>query len=1268
MARLIRCTLVFLALLGLSSAASADPITIVAFLAPYIGSAAAAFVVTYGAVIAATAYAVYGSVQAKKKARAMAQRLAEQEAANLKDRTTNVIASDSPWVMVYGSPAPIGGSVVALLTSGDRDQFKHVVLALAAHECDAVEAIYMGGEWVGELDPQGYATGANFQLDEGVRRLETAEFELTEFRRETEGGTEIYPAGYWILPLRLDVEGFELQSITALDGGPLAGVVLGQLPNSFGGRALVGEKGVKGRVAYWVNGAGAALNVQVHLSPGGVDTADAFLRAARPDQWTIDHKLSGFTYLVITMNLLLEQFQGGVPQITVKLRGKKVYDPRTNQVAYSRNPALCLADFITSEVGYKADFTTQVEMDALIAAANDCDVAVYDQATVDSDAATYGGSRARYTCDGMLRSDQDRDATRQQIEDAMAGFSLESGGVWRIQAGAWSTPVMALTDNDMLAPTSVVQTCNIGTAHFNGVRGTYVNSVRNGVSEDFTPYQNPTFRAIDEKDKFFDTTLSFTGNHIRAHQISRILVEQSRGGFVVQIRPKMSAWKLQPGNRITVSSALYGFTNKRFRVQDWGYTQNAPLTLQCVEDEETFYDLVDETRADPAPNTELPSPFLKPGPPLDLIALSGESQMVQQDGVMVVRVKVSWALAADEAVVRSGVVRVQWRLAANGSAWESRDLPGNSTELYLLGLEVHNAYVIRVQFLTAYASSNWSMIQHEVHGLEGPPDSVLGLHVEPELTGIFAYWQEPEGIDLLGWSATQLRRGPSWELAEGTILFDGRASSANLGWFPVGSQAVWAAHHNTIDQWSEPVFKTVEIDPPAQADPHGTVNNRNTVALLWQDCKTTQPIAHYEIRIGATWETSTYVTEVLALSWSGVQPKFGDHRYWVTAVDVAGNRGAPGYTNTVTLGSLDSAIGNLRGKVDAALDEVARLQMQGALTSDGKLARTRAGVYEAIEVVVTDATALASKFTALSSTVDENHAIVSTQITTLATAQSATASRLDLVAAITDTTTAAVATLTETTATQFSAVASQITTIQSSVGSLSGSVEVQANTLASLNGNVAAQYMIRTEVVGSTGRRALAGLSIGVSAGSGGAPTQSEVVVFADRFVVAADASSSALDAPFRVEGGVVFINVAKIKDADIGTLKVAGFALGISLASDGLSNAAVAFTVPAGQVWRASSLAIAGNSGEIEEARFAAGLFVTGATATATSQSVISRQGPGSEGGISNLYQSTPVTCGSLVDYGPGTHTISASWSTAPIISTSAPVLLMVDLQKRGA
>ncbi|CAN5439767.1 hypothetical protein BH10PSE18_BH10PSE18_19130 [soil metagenome] len=1154
MAHLIRALAAFLGLLWAGSA-SAEPIS--ASIAAWWAAASAYTIAMAALTIYSVASSVYGAIQTKKKARAAAQRRAEADAAALADRTTTIISSEAPPVTVYGSPAPIGGSIPAVFASGDKDQYKHFIFIIAAHECEAVDKVFIGGAWVGNIGTGGYADGAEFQLDAGVVGERELAYDLQPFSQETENGTVWSDYGIQVLPVFV---GNDVSIVSIVDqAGQPAGSTIHYERGVAGAHWLIGPIGAKGTIKYLAEGPGPALNIQVHLSPGGVDAADAFFRAARPDLWTVDHKLSGYTYLAVTLDLRLERFQGGVPEITVKVRGKKVYDPRTGLTAYSRNVALCTADFLVSEVGYLADFATQIELDTLIASANACDVAVYDQAAVDADPATYGGSRARYTCDGMFRADQDRDATRQQLEDAMAGASLESGGVWRILAGAWSTPVLALDDNDMVAPTSVIQTANTGTAHYNGVRGTYVNAERNGVTEDMVPYQNAVFRAIDERDKCHDITLSFTGNHVRTHQIARVLVEQSRAGFVVEIHPKMFAWSLQPGDRVTLSSTFCQFANKPFRIQSWTYKQGVPLSLQAVEDEESIWDQADEVQADPAPNTSLPSPLLKPGAPLDLVALSGEARMAQQDGVMVVRMLVQWAQSTDRYVLQGGLVRVQWREAVDGAAWETRDLAGDATETYVLGLAVNHVYAIQVQFLSPYAASAWSRISHELHGLEGPPDSVLDLDVRAELTGIYGYWSEPAGIDLFGWDATQLRRGPSWELAEPNILFDGRAKSANLGWFPAGSQAVWAAHHNTIGQWSEPTYATIEILPPGQPLPHAVVNNRNQVSITWLDRKTTQPIDYYEIRLGATWETAQVIGRAPGLNFEVVQPTFGEWYYWVTAVDVAGNRGAPGYAVALTLQSFASEIANLRGKVNTARDEIAAMQMAGDILAFQQLGKAKAGIFEKIQVVVTDASALASRTEALSAEVDANQSLVMTEITTLATEQSAQATALALYAAITGENTAAISDEITARTTADSALATEISTIQSAVGGLSGTVDIQALTLASLSGNVAAQYMIRTEVIGTTGLRAMAGISIGVSSTSGGTFVQSKVAVFANEFGVAADASATSADPPFRVEGGVVYINIAKIKDADIGTLKLAGYAVTVPVSAKSTGAVAIA-------------------------------------------------------------------------------------------------------------
>ncbi|WP_418130082.1 DUF1983 domain-containing protein [Variovorax sp. 375MFSha3.1] len=784
----------------------------------------------------------YGNMQAKKQAKAAAARKLAEDVANIKERTTTILASDAPHTVIYGEPAPVGGAVVAVLTGGEFSHLKHVVMVLAAHPCEAVTDIQIEGISIGALDANGYSSNPEFIVTDS-------------------------------------------ESI----GGGIPGV-----------------------------------NVQIHLSPNGVDTADAYMRAnldpwpASKGLWTDAHKLSGYTYIVVTLNLFVERFQGGLPTITASVKGKKVYDPRTGATVYSRNPALCLADFLRSEEGYLAS-NDQIDQNALIVAANACDTAIYNPATVAADRPNYGGSVARYTCDGMFRSDQDRDSTRQQLEDTMAGYSLESGGVWRILAGAWTTPVLSLTDEDLLAPITVVQTCNPGTARYNGARGTYVNLTRNGVSEDFKQYQNAVFRENDQKDKFLDLVLPFTTAHARTHQIARVLVEQSRGGFVLQVHPKMLAWHLQPGDRILLTSALYGFANKPFRVQDWTYSMSSPLSFQVIEDEETFYDTADEVLRDPSPNTNLPNPFLLPQPPLDLKVRSGQEQMVQQGGTLVIRARVSWSASAEDAVRRGGNVQVQWRTTTPVGDWQSVTLPGTATETFLLGLEVHGEYQVRARFMTAYASSYWTMVTHTLQGASVKPGDVEGLSLAVEPNGVVARWSAPAGIDLLEWGATRIFVGPTFETA--VERWTGKALTANIGWLPTGAVKVWAQHGNTQGVWGIPISTTIEIAPPAQPIVRGEVWG-SQIELAWQPCGTTQPISAYIVKVGPTLAEAVEIGRTGSLNFVRNEPVAATRVYWVTAFDAAGNGSDAGYVQLASLPSIDDAIKELQEGLDEQIADL----------------------------------------------------------------------------------------------------------------------------------------------------------------------------------------------------------------------------------------------------------------------------------------------------------------------------------------------------------
>jgi len=112
-------------------------------------------------------------------------------------------------------------------------------------------------------------------------------------------------------------------------------------------------------------------------------TADPMLVASMPN-WTSAHKLNGVCYIAAHYNFDNHGMWSGVPQLTVQVRGKKVYDPRdTGQTfgtvstyEYSDNPALTFLDYITNNEYGKGLTASQINMTTFSSAANVCDTQV----------------------------------------------------------------------------------------------------------------------------------------------------------------------------------------------------------------------------------------------------------------------------------------------------------------------------------------------------------------------------------------------------------------------------------------------------------------------------------------------------------------------------------------------------------------------------------------------------------------------------------------------------------------------------------------------------------------------------------------------------------------------------------------------------------------------------------------------------------------------------------------------------------------------------
>src|SRR5688572_10702930 len=212
--------------------------------------------------------------------------------------------------------------------------------------------------------------------------------------------------------------------------------------------------------------------------------------------WTDQHKQRGRTKINFRLFANTDLFPTGVPNISAVIKGKKVYDPRTGLTAWSDNAALCLADYLTdTEFGLGADYDTEINETALIAAANICDELIQLKGL---------GSptqfEKRYTTNGAFQTSATPKGIIESLLSAMAGKAVLIGGVWHIYAGAYEAPVLEFNESDLAGPIRV-QSLVSRRDNANGVKGVYTSSANNWQPTDFPPVASDTFMEEDNGER-----------------------------------------------------------------------------------------------------------------------------------------------------------------------------------------------------------------------------------------------------------------------------------------------------------------------------------------------------------------------------------------------------------------------------------------------------------------------------------------------------------------------------------------------------------------------------------------------------------------------------------------------------------------------------------------------------------------------------------------------------------------------------------------------
>lgn len=697
------------------------------------------------------AYGAYQAHQARKDARRAYNR-------SLTDRNVTLLGADAPWQVIYGE-ATVAPTIVATLTSGTRDEFKHVVTVWAAHECDSCTDVLIGGVSLGALDGNGYVTSGKY-----YRTSTAAQFEGATF---SAGGVATVSATIGtLLGISVDLGG---------DNGteqlPLSAV-------SVVGNTITIEDKVTYAwwlsravtVAYTSSQSNALVRVR-HFTGSVNQTADPVLTALLPTEWTATDRGRGLCYSVWTLNLNEPEFQAGPPQMTARWRGKKLYDPRTLTTAWSDNPALAVRDYLLAEYG-KRCVAAQVDDASVAEAADDCDVTL----------AAFGSAK-RFTCNGAFRTDQDSDRVLTQLCQSMAGFAVNSG-VWTLHAGVWKPPVMALTDADnaggvesIAAPTQLEV--------FNGLRGRFFDGDRFDQLTDYPPYRNTAFVAEDGAELWGDLDLPFTNADWRAHNIARIQVERSRGEQMV-FPAKLRALEVQAGQRVTLTNSFLDFTDAAFRVVRREWQPGRPVMLHLQHDDETFYDEADAPASLTPASDNNPDPWVV-APPQNVQVYTGDTFAVYTtEGAPLSKVRITLDASTDELVVATGALIVEYR-KPDDAAWTRAPLErGDATEVFLPALQDQKVYLLQLRYRNGIgALSDWTAAAVLVQADITPPETVAGLAASGVAGGALIKWTASQRVD---YAYTELRIGGTW--ATGVPLSGGSAGS---GTRIAGSEFVWLA-------------------------------------------------------------------------------------------------------------------------------------------------------------------------------------------------------------------------------------------------------------------------------------------------------------------------------------------------------------------------------------------------------------------------------------------------------------------------------------------
>ena len=430
--------------------------------------------------------------------------------------------------------------------------------------------------------------------------------------------------------------------------------------------------------------------------------------------WESTDRLRGVAYVAAKLEFNQDVFSS-IPSITALVKGKKVFDPRTESTAWSNNPALALRDYLTNNRYGKGLDADLIDDDSFKSAADSCEVQVE---TVEGS----GEFVDKFDINAVINTDQTLFNNVSQILGTMQGLMPYQNGQYRlIIEDDYDSTFDFTVDN-------IIEGINFSgpnkSRRYNRVVAKWINPNANWQGDSVTwpaadSDEAAQFLAEDNGvvlEKQID--LATVTNFYQARNIAKTLCLASRrNGISITFEATSEAMEVAVGDVVTITHPTPGWDGKKFRITRMTLNFDGTVSVAASEHTGSVYPWVNDQEEPPQGDSLLPNPLFVAAPS---VTVSDELQAFNEEAITVLLVDVGTGDAFQERF------EVQARKEGESEFINMGQAGGNRFEL--VNVEDNAVYTVRARVVNSLGvRSSFTTVEHQVVGKTAPPSDVTGL-------------------------------------------------------------------------------------------------------------------------------------------------------------------------------------------------------------------------------------------------------------------------------------------------------------------------------------------------------------------------------------------------------------------------------------------------------------------------------------------------------------------------------------------------------------